>query len=565
MYPKAPPARVRFRLDGPVAAAAELMANERLRDFSGALFDPATSRGTLAAQAALSLPLQHDVPKGSVGYNINIDLSNFTAERMLMGQKVEAAMLRISATNQAYQLKGDVKINGTPAQLEYRKTQDEADAEVRIQAALDEPARARLGFDLGGAVSGLIPIKLVGRISANERDSRFAVEADLTAAKIDNLLSGWVKPAGRPARAAFVLLYREKSTRFEEIFIDGSGATVRGNIEVDAANEILSANFPIFGLSEGDKTALKVDRGSDGALRVSMRGDVFDGRSFIKTSIAGATPDQKQKAQRDIDLDIRMSAVLGHHGEILRGVDLRLSRRDGRVRSFALNAKLGRDTPLKGDLRDARDITDQRFRNNGGQVLYFDTNDAGSLFRFTDTYPRMIGGRLLVLMNPPSVDQMPQEGILNVRDFAIRGEPGLEGVVANTQGALRDNVAFTYMNAEFTRAPGKLTIRDGVVRGPIIGATIEGNIDYQRDEVHLRGTFVPLYGLNNMFPRIPIIGFFLGGGNSNSGLFGITYEVVGSTGQPLLRVNPASALAPGILRKFFEFPANSDSPQELAR
>ena len=31
--------------------------------------------------------------------------------------------------------------------------------------------------------------------------------------------------------------------------------------------------------------------------------------------------------------------------------------------------------------------------------------------------------------------------------------------------------------------PGRMTIRDGVVRGPMIGATIEGNIDYARDEV----------------------------------------------------------------------------------
>ena len=62
------------------------------------------------------------------------------------------------------------------------------------------------------------------------------------------------------------------------------------------------------------------------------------------------------------------------------------------------------------------------------------------------------------------------------------------------------------MRADFTRAPGTMAVRDGVVRGPMVGATIEGNIDYARDEVHLRGTFVPLYGLNNMFGQIPIVG-----------------------------------------------------------
>ena len=90
------------------------------------------------------------------------------------------------------------------------------------------------------------------------------------------------------------------------------------------------------------------------------------------------------------------------------------------------------------------------------------------------------------------------------------------------------------------------------MRGPQVGATIDGNIDFAKSDVRLRGTFVPLYGLNNAFGQIPIVGLFLGG--SNEGLLGITYEVVGAPNAPVLRVNPISAVAPGLLRKFFEFP-----------
>jgi hypothetical protein len=68
----------------------------------------------------------------------------------------------------------------------------------------------------------------------------------------------------------------------------------------------------------------------------------------------------------------------------------------------------------------------------------------------------------------------------------------------------------------------------------------------------MHGTFVPAYALNNMFAQVPGIGFFLGGGQKE-GLIGITYEVVGSPHAPTLRVNPMSAMAPGFLRKPFEF------------
>lgn len=156
-----------------------------------------------------------------------------------------------------------------------------------------------------------------------------------------------------------------------------------------------------------------------------------------------------------------------------------------------------------------------------------------------------------VAMDPPTPDHAPTDGILNIRDFKIRGEAALSRVVGQAQNASA-GVDFTRMRVDFTRASGKLTVKEGVVRGPTVGATVDGHIDYANNEVRMRGTFVPLYGLNNAFGQLPIVGLFLGG--SNEGLVGITYEVVGSPGAPILRVNPISAVAPGLLRKFFEFP-----------
>ena len=91
---KMPPARVSFRVDGPVPAAAELLALDRLREFSGAPFDPAGTKGTAVAQVTLGMPLRPDLPPGSTDYDITVDLSNFSADKMLFGQKVEAQTLR---------------------------------------------------------------------------------------------------------------------------------------------------------------------------------------------------------------------------------------------------------------------------------------------------------------------------------------------------------------------------------------------------------------------------------------------------------------------------------------
>jgi hypothetical protein len=561
-YPDAPPAKVRFRIDGPVPAAAELLALDRLREFSGAPVEASTSRGTLSAQVALGMPLRDDLEPGTTQYAINIELASFAAERLVMGQKIEASNLRVSANNQGYYIRGDVKINGIPAALDYRKPRGDADAEVRIQANLDDASRGKLGFDVGSYLNGPVPVKINGRVAGtSDGESRYAIEADLTQARIDRLLPGWTKPAGRSSRATFTLVNKQQSVRFDDVVIEAPGTSVKGAVELNDAGDIASANFPTFVLSDGDKATLKAERGPDGALRVMIRGDVFDGRGFIKSAMGGPSGERSKQKSQDIDIDLRLGAVAGFHGETLRGVDLRMSRRGGIIKSFTLGAKLGRDTPLNGDLRG---------KAGGRNVLYVETADAGSFFRFSDTYPKIFGGEMWVAMDPPTGDSLaPQDGILNIRDFTVRGEPSLDRVAAgapSAQGAPNNSanagVEFSRMRVEFTRTAGRFTIREGIVKGPMIGATTEGYIDYAREDVRLRGTFVPFFGLNNMFGQIPIFGLFLGGG-SNEGLVGLTYEVAGSPAAPILRVNPISVVAPGLIRKFFEFPT-SNSTQSYA-
>ncbi len=548
-FPSAPPAKVRFRLDGPVQAAAELLSLERLRDFSGSPLDPATSRGNLTAQVSMGLPLKEDLPPGSSTYMINLDIANFAADHMVMGQKLEAQTLHVAANNQGYWIKGDVKLNGIPTALDYRKPRGDGDAEVRLQATLDEAARGKLGFDLGSYLNGPVPVKVNGRVAALEGgESRFAIEADLGPSRIDGLLPGWSKPAGKPTRATFTVVKGPQSTRFEDIAIDGGGSSVKGSVELDENGQVASASFPTFSMSEGDKTTLKAERGPDGALRVMMRGDVYDGRNFVKLAMGGPAAGQSKQESKDVDLDVKVGTVVGFHGETLRSLDLTMSRRSGAIKSLAMSAKLGRDAALTGDLRGAR--------AGGRQVIYINAKDAGAFFRFTDMYGKIYGGEMFVAMDPVSGELSTQEGLLNIADFSVRGEPSLDRIVAGAPGGQRPGVEFSRLRVEFTRSLGRFAIRDGVVSGPMIGATVEGSIDYLKDDVRMRGTFIPLYGLNNMFGQIPLFGIFLGGG-SKEGLVGVTYEVVGPVSGPTMHVNPISVVTPGVLRKFFEFPTAS--------
>src|SRR5438477_10790616 len=337
--PRQPPARVHFKLDGPVPAAAELLMMDRLREASGTPFDPATTRGTISALVALAMPLKPDLAPGSTNYAITVDALNFSADRMIMGQKVESADLKVSANNQGFALKGDVKIGGAPASLEYRRVRGEETADIHISSMLDETARTNLGLDPSGAISGAIPIDVTGRVAtATERDGRFAVQADLTPAQIEGFLPGWVKQAGKPARATFTLVTKPQSVRVEDLLIEGAGGGVKGVVDLDGAGDVISANFPSYGFSDGDRASLKVERMSDGTLRAIMRGDAYDGRGFLKTLAGAPTKAAAKRPPADLALHTKPGPVPGPNREGLRGLGLDKARPKGGIRRLRLKA-----------------------------------------------------------------------------------------------------------------------------------------------------------------------------------------------------------------------------------
>ena len=109
------------------------------------------------------------------------------------------------------------------------------------------------------------------------------------------------------------MVQKQQSTRLEDIVIDGGGVSIKGSLEVDQNGDLMNANFPTYSPSEGDKTSLKAERGPDGVVKVTMRGDVFDGRGFLKSAISGKEADAKSKTKNiDFDIDLKLGAVAGY-------------------------------------------------------------------------------------------------------------------------------------------------------------------------------------------------------------------------------------------------------------
>ena len=95
----------------------------------------------------------------------------------------------------------------------------------------------------------------------------------------------------------FNVVQKQQSTRLEDIVIDGGGVLIKGSLEVDQNGDVHQCELPdLFSVRRRQDLA-EGRAGPDGTLKVTMRGDVFDGRGFLKSAISGKEADAKSKTK----------------------------------------------------------------------------------------------------------------------------------------------------------------------------------------------------------------------------------------------------------------------------
>ncbi len=547
------PATVTLRLVGSAEAAADLLSREAFKAHGAGAIDPGFAKGQVEARLTIDLRMSKEPGQGGASVRANGQASNVVIERFAGRERLEQGSFSFSVDEAGVRASGQGRAFGAPARIELKKAYH-APGEAVVNLVVDDAARARAGWNPPG-LSGPVSARVVVAVGGLEK-GRPQVELDFTRATMNGFPPGLVKPAGRAAKASFTLVADADKTTLHSFSFDAGVASAQGQIELDAAGGLVSAKMAQLRLSPGDDMRLDLQNGKDG-LRLSVRGASVDARPFVADVLGGGVQGapvaiggggRDEQASRDFDLDLKVSLLNGHNGQSLSNVDMRLLRRGGNLRDLRLSARSGRAAVSGAMLATPAGAPPQ---------FYVRSGDGGALLSFLDLYRRMEGGQLQ-LVGVSTGARM--SGVLSIRDFVLRNEPALRRLLAEGGGGRLDDKAldtsaaqFSRLQGAFVRSRGRLELADGAINGPNIGATIEGYLDFAANQVALNGTFVPAYGVNNLFAKIPLFGPILGGG-SNEGLIGVNFRISGPASAPLLTVNPLSAIAPGFLRKIFEAP-----------
>ena len=527
--------QVNVRATGSLDAATDIIAAEGMKPFGGFIVERGLVRGQVDGRVSVDLFME---PERPAAVRVATQISNLVVERVVGRERLDQATLALTADATGVRASGQGRLFGNQVRIELRKPPG-APTEAVVTAQLDEATRARHGWQ-SSALTGTVGVKVTSLLGLGEK-AKPVVELDLSRAAIA-AMGGFFKPLGRAAKATFSIFQEPQQTTLQSFSFESGATTAQGVIELDNNGGFSSASFTQLKLSPGDDMKAEINQAKDGGLRIQVRGASIDARPFIQDLFGGG---KEAPPSPPLDIDLRSNLLTGANGQALSNVDLKLVTRGENLREFRLSGRAGRSA-LTGGVAPAQAGAPQQF--------FVTTDDGGALLSFLDLYRRMDGGRLQLVGFGSS---RKSTGMLSVRGFTLRNEAALEKLVAEgARGRAGDvnidstAVSFDRLEVAFTRTGGRLDLRDGVVSGPSVGATIEGGIDFTRDQVALNGTFVPAYGLNNMFSRIPLFGPLLGGG-ANEGLIGINFRVAGPASAPLLTVNPLSAITPGFLRKIF--------------
>ncbi|MGA9600232.1 MAG: AsmA-like C-terminal region-containing protein [Methylocystis sp.] len=544
------PATLDLRFSGSVDTVSEILSLPSLARYSATPIDPAQIKGQIDGRAHLAFEVGNGARPDRVNVQLNADAANLSVERFIGAEKLESGALTIVQDHGGLRVGGTARVLGGQVQLDIRKAAgDHAQSQAQISMTLDEAARAKMGYGLPG-VAGPVVATVKAPMPIGDTEAQF--EIDLTKASLDNTLPGLSKPAGKPAKASFTLIKRPDGMTLDHFVLEAGATLMQGVVELGRDGAFRSAKFSQFRISAGDDVKLEASRGPD-ALKLVVRAVNLDARPILRSlgsaGVEHSTTGSMTKGAvsfDDVDVDLKSPLVSGFNKQILTNVELRWERRGNRLRRFALSGRFGREA-LVAALEPGEPAPH----------LELSCADAGALLSFLELYSRMESGTINANMLLAPSGRV--EGELQLRDFYLKNEPAMRSLM--DQGAHRyddkgrmrydpESVKVQRLQAQFVWTGGKLHLRDGVMSGPEMGLSFDGYVDFAHEAFDLGGSYVPFYGLNNLFSNIPLFGPIVTGG-AHEGLFALNYSVVGRIDSPTINVSPLSMLTPGLFRKIF--------------
>ncbi|HEY0919349.1 AsmA-like C-terminal domain-containing protein [Devosia sp.] len=504
--------------------------------------------GDLSLTLVSTIVLDAQGQTKSLDYAVNGVVQDFASAEPLDSHTIANGQFSFVASQAGFRVAGGAVVDGIVADvvLEGKLEEGAPPPTVLLSSTLDAEDLKKMGFDVSEFIRG--QVKFVARPMP---DASIQMAVDLEKAEVTIKDLGISKAAGVPGALRAAVRQDGTVTELSQIDVSFGDVKLAGSLQYEEKEGLRSAEFSNFALSSGDQAQMSLTP-INGGYQVRVRGEQLDLKPMFKRffGLGGDSTGGPQATAftQTIALDVELKRALGFYKTTAFNLDLDLVLRGADLQRASLQAQLGAERSVSVTTNPTPD----------GKVMSVAFNDLGTILRLLGVYPNIEGGQGSLVID--TVDERKLDvGRFVLRDFAIVDEDNVAQILGNHQEsrqliARQNKLTFRSGEVQFLRRKDRIEVTDAILSGDTVGGTARGFIYTDTRQYDLSGTYVPLFGLNNVFQKLPIFGPLLGG-REGEGLLGVTFAIRGPLDNPDFKVNPMSALVPGAFRRIFEYRA----------
>ena len=570
-------------IDGPMPEVMALIDMKPLNYPTKFGVDPRTTLGNASVDLGVDVPmLAHNADK--IGINVKAHVNDFAVS--LGRLRLANGDVDFTVNNDTLHESGVVQLADARLNVDWVEDLNSQNGPItthlNVKGQVTDAARAALNVGLATILTG--PVPTVGTLSGSHGELRTAdLQLDLTPAAVLIPIIHLGKPAGQAAQARITINFGQANNlQDESLRITGPNLSANGNAYFDKGGVLTQLNFPSVKMGtlndlsfvlvrdarNGDSYTLR-GRSLDGSL-VGRNGNPEPGSGGVNASV----PRQDETPPGPYHIDARLERVAMRDDVFIAPFAMDLSGVGEKPGMLSLSGTLTRTGQTGSGALSASIVP-----TAAGRQFSLQAGDAGLLLRGMFAFESMRGGKLALTADlpgkasdPPTPPNQPDyTGRIALTDFVMLNQSFLSrlfsagsltgvGDLLGGQGITVDKVDLPFSSKNMV-----ISVKETIISGPAVGGTAEGYIDRPKNMLSLKGSMVPAYGLNSIISNVPVLGDILAS-KKGEGIIGVTYSATGSADEPVISVNPLSALTPGILRRIFQgsMPnaANAPSAQE---
>ena len=550
---KKPKSEIELKFSGSVSDSLKIIDSKPLRFAKKLDLVPSKLSGTAITNLKLDFPIAKNLGLDSVSVAVDSQLHNVSIPKVFRSNNLTNGKLRLTLDNKGMDIKGTAMLKTVPIDFNWREnfTSKEFKSRYNIKTDIEISKIQDIGFD----TVFIEPLHFNGTVASDvvltlkENGNGFlGIQADLSKTSFHLPAFGWEKKLENPAVATISAHILNKQLREITKF------------RISAGNE-----FILQGKTKGeDKTFDKIEINEFKLGKNDLLASVdFSDKEKIKINLFGLSFDFHQVRQElkkkkklktknsldDMALDVNVAVnrmFMSKNGYLEKVSFFAIKKKSGWHKG-EMTGQTGKDAAFKLSFLPEEE-------NEEEYKISVTSKDAGAALKAFGIFENIKKGTLEIKgkQNQKGIIK----GIIKIDDYRLVGAPvfarlltiaSLTGIVDLLSG---EGIGFWDLKLPFTIDDSEISIEDASTAGTSIGVTCHGKLNHVSNEADLEGTLIPVYVINSLIGKIPLIGSLLVGGEGE-GFFAMNYKIHGNLDNPEITVNPLSVLAPGFLRKFF--------------